>query len=122
MHAQLLVFASPLSITTRRTIQIHQPAGASLAQLDFHLHHQHRLSPHLRAHHFFAPPPRPPPPFSPPHSHPAVLALPAVKTSLRDPVPSAQLSRLHPAFGLLQDGDDLLFAESTLPHDSSSWR
>ncbi len=39
-------------------------------------------------------------------------------------MPPAQFSRFHPAFGLLQDGDDLIFAESTLSHDSSGgpWR
>src|SRR5664279_118433 len=51
---------------------------------------------------------------------PAELALPSVKTCLRDPVPTAQFSRFHPGFRLLQDGDDLVFAESTLSHDSSS--
>src|SRR5271165_4368970 len=35
------------------------------------------------------------------------------------PVTTAQFSRIHPGFGLLQDGDNLFFAESTLPHDSS---
>src|SRR5271163_5336412 len=53
-HPQSLVLIPPLSIPTRRTIEFHQPAGASLAQLYFYLHHQHCLSPHLRAHHFFA--------------------------------------------------------------------
>jgi hypothetical protein len=42
------------------------------------------------------------------------------ETRLHGPVPSAQLSRLHPAHGLLQDGSDLIFAESALSHDSSS--
>jgi len=42
------------SAAARPTMKVHQPAGASLAQLHFYLHHQHRLSPHLRAHHFFA--------------------------------------------------------------------
>src|ERR1019366_8746330 len=51
---------------------------------------------------------------------PAELALPSVETRPRDPVPTAQLSRFHPSFRLLQDGDDLIFAESTLSHNSSS--
>src|ERR1035438_5401007 len=33
--------------------------------------------------------------------HPAVLALPPVKTRLRDPVPPAQLSGFHPGLRLL---------------------
>src|SRR5664279_2636828 len=53
-QAQWLVRAPALLIATRSTIQIHQPTSASLAQLYLHLHHQHRLSPRLRAHHFFA--------------------------------------------------------------------
>src|ERR1035438_5583029 len=47
-------------------------------------------------------------------------ALPSVKTRLRNPVPTAQFSGFHPALRLLQDGDNLIFAESTLSHDSSS--
>src|ERR1700675_771533 len=53
-HPQWLILTPPPSIPTRRTIEVHQPTGASLAQLYFYLHHQHGLSPHLRAHHFFA--------------------------------------------------------------------
>jgi len=36
-----------------------------------------------------------------------IHSLPAVEAPLRDAVPPAQLSRLHPRFRLLQDGDDL---------------
>src|SRR5664279_2855170 len=53
-HPQWLVLAPAFPIATRRTIQLHQPTGPSLAQRHFHLHHQHCLSPRLRAHHFFA--------------------------------------------------------------------
>ena len=35
-------------------MHLYQPAVASLAQLSFYLHHQHRLSLRLRAYHFFA--------------------------------------------------------------------
>src|SRR5581483_5944072 len=54
------------------------------------------------------------------HVHAAVLRLPSVIARSCDPMPPAQLSRLHPGLRLLQDGDDLFFAESTLAHDSSS--
>jgi len=40
-YAQSLIRYPPPSIPARRTIQFHQPAGASLAQLYFHRHHRH---------------------------------------------------------------------------------
>ena len=42
-QSQSLVLTPPPSIPTRRTIEFYQPAGASLAQLYFDLHHQHCL-------------------------------------------------------------------------------
>src|SRR5512135_2512303 len=50
----------------------------------------------------------------------AILRLPAVKAGTCDPVPPAQLSGFHSRLRFLQDGDDLFFVESTLPHGSSS--
>src|SRR5271165_5290620 len=46
--------SASLMKSTDHTWLLHQPTGPSLAQLDFYLHHQHRLPPRLRAHHFFA--------------------------------------------------------------------
>jgi hypothetical protein len=40
---------------------------------------------------------------------PAVLGLPVVETCFTDPVPAAQIGRLHPGLVLLQDRNDLLF-------------
>ena len=45
---------------------------------------------------------------------------PSIDPGSRDPVPPAQLFGSHTGLRLLQDGNDLFFAKSTLAHDSSS--
>ena len=47
---------------------------------------------------------------------PAILGLPFVERCLADPVTSAKLSHLRASFLLLQDTDDLLFAEPPALH------
>ena len=130
------VSASTIGTMTRQMMSLTKNADSTpLAQLHFHLHHQHRFPSHLRPTTFLRPPPSklghdvfqlaifllqcPQPPRLV-HVHAAVLRLPPVETRSRDPVPPAQLFRFHPSFRFLQDGYALFFAESTLAHDSSS--
>src|SRR5690606_32271378 len=50
------------------------------------------------------------------HVHPAELLLPAVVRRLRDPMLTAQILHRQARLRRLQRRDDLLFAESLLPH------
>src|SRR5690606_28943126 len=51
--------------------------------------------------------------------HAAVLRAPAVERVLADAVPAAELARPRAGFRLGQNGNDLLFREPALLHDSS---
>jgi len=54
-----------------------------------------------------------------PDSQAAVLGLPVVVALLADLVRAAQVPDVRPGLALLQNPDDLLLAETTLPHPGS---
>src|SRR5207253_5313064 len=101
-----------------------QPRAWPQASLLFCQHRPQRLHvQRLLGHHLFQPPVlifQLPQPSRFPDVQPAVLRLPAVVGLIADPVLPADFSHRQPRFHFHQNPNDLLLAESTFPHRSSS--